>query len=165
MKRDYFIMGFLVLLAMLATYYIYINPLKFQNPMKFQKPTNIDYQNAVITIRRGMCYGMCPDYTLTIHGDGKIEWDGRHFVYPKGFRRAEINPDDVKELVDEFYRIGYFDMKDEYTANITDLPHTMTSIFVNGQTKQVIDYYGAPQELRQLETMIDDVGGAVNWIQ
>jgi len=49
MKRDYFIMGFLVLLAMLATYYIYINPLKFQ------KPTNIDYQNAVITIRRGMC--------------------------------------------------------------------------------------------------------------
>ncbi len=64
MKRDYFIMGFLVLLAMLAPYYIYINPLKFQKPM------NIDYQNAVITIRRGMCLGECPDYTLKIHGDG-----------------------------------------------------------------------------------------------
>ena len=44
-------------------------------------------------------------------------------------------------------------MKDRYTALITDLP----SCFVIIKGKKVEDYYKAPDQLKELQQMIDNV--------
>jgi hypothetical protein len=119
---------------------------------------------VVITLERTACYGTCPDYTLRVTGDGAVTYEGRRFVRLVGKATAKISPEAVRALVAEFERMHYFDLEDKYTGGITDLPTTTTSIRIGSRFKQVVDYYGAPPALRELEARIDEVAGSKRWV-
>jgi hypothetical protein len=124
-----------------------------------------DLNKVVITLERSQCFGSCPVYSVTIHGDGTVVYKGKRYVKVSGTRRYKIPKEDVKKLVAEFYRIDYFSLKAEYTervnddgtiTNVTDLPGTTTSITINGKRKSVYNYFGGPESLEELEHKIDD---------
>ncbi len=133
-------------------------------PELTQPPKANEYKDVIITLERTPCYGTCPDYKLTIYGDGKIVYEGKEYVKITGTQTAQISIDQVKAIVDEFYRIDYFSLQDKYTGNITDLPTTITSITINGTTKKVVNYYGAPKKLDELENKIDEITNSKIWI-
>lgn len=129
-----------------------------------------DYSNTIITMERTMCYGTCPEYNLTIYPDGAVIYEGHSNVNVTGRQVSEIPQEKIKELVDEFYAIGFFSLKDKYTGEdegvyVSDLPSTTTSITVNGQTKSVLDYYGTPQKLKNLENKIDEITNSKQWVE
>ena len=126
-----------------------------------QPPDPVD---VTITLQRTICFGACPAYTVTIAGDGRVEYVGEQFVRVRGKETATIPPEQVAALVEAFETAGFFDLKNEYTANITDLPTTITSIRIGDRFKRVIDYYGAPQVLKDLERSIDKVAGTARWV-
>jgi hypothetical protein len=121
-------------------------------------------QPIVITLERTACFGACPVYSLRITTDGRIEYEGRRFVRVVGKATARVPPEAVSELVAEFERIHYFDLEDKYTAPITDLPTTTTTIRIGSRFKQVVDYFGAPAALTSLEQRIDEVAGSKRWV-
>jgi Domain of unknown function (DUF6438) len=121
-------------------------------------------QPIVITLDRTACYGACPVYSLRITSDGRVAYEGRRFVRVVGKATAKISPEAVSQLVAEFERIHYFNLEDTYTARITDLPTTTTSIRIGSRFKQVVDYYGAPAALTALEQRIDEVAGSKRWV-
>ena len=53
---------------------------------------------------------------------------------------------------------------DENGMSFTDLPTTTTSISLNGKYKKVVNYYGTPKELNELENKIDEVAGLKKFI-
>ena len=114
------------------------------------RPSSEAVENAVITIERTVCFGSCPDYALTIYGNGTVNYEGRNFVAVTGKRTAGISPGNVRELVNTFCDIHYFSLRDKYMDQVTDLPTTTTSISVDGRFKKIVDYYGPPEELKQL---------------
>ena len=120
--------------------------------------------NAEITLDRTVCFGSCPDYSLVIYGNGTVIYEGRNFVVVTGKLSTTIPERDVRNLVLYFYDIDYFSLRDEYTAQVMDLPTTTTSIKIDGRFKQVIDYYGAPEELVLLEAKIDEVAKSDRWV-
>lgn len=120
--------------------------------------------DAIITLDRTVCFGTCPDYSLTIHGNGTVFYVGRSFVEVTGAHSATIPPEDVRGLVESFYDVDYFSLRDEYTSQVTDLPTVTTSISIDGRFKQVVDYYGAPESLKQLEDRIDEVANSSIWV-
>jgi hypothetical protein len=120
---------------------------------------------VVITLERTACYGTCPVYSLEIGGDGTVTYQGRQFVRVIGKATAKISPDAVQQLVAEFERIHYFDLENVYTARITDLPTTTTSIRIGDRFKKVVDHYGGPGDLEKLEDRIDEVAGSDRWIK
>jgi hypothetical protein len=113
-----------------------------------------------ITLERSACFGACPVYTLTIDADGSVTFDGREHVRVKGHRTWRIPADAVSALAREMEQAGFFDMKNRYTAPVTDLPTTLVTLASNGRTKRISDYAGAPLELTRLEARIDAVSGA-----
>jgi len=131
-----------------------------------------DYTSAVITLERTVCFGFCPVYTLTIYGDGRVEYEGQQYVEVTGKQTAVLTPEQVKELVNDFENANYFDMEDEYIAPVTDLPTTITSITLDGKFKTVRNYGGclsespvkAPQALCELETKIDELTNSIQWV-
>jgi hypothetical protein len=132
------------------------------------KPTGTpahDYDNAVITLYRSACFGRCPDYSLKIEGNGKVTYQGNHFVKVEGLQTAEISKAQVKILVDEFFAIDYFGLQDVYDTDITDIPHTETSIHVDGKQKTVYDRYGGPEKLHALEAKIDSITNSKQWVE
>ncbi len=121
-----------------------------------------------IRLQRGVCFGFCPDYTVTINGDGQVRYEGRRFVNVTGVQTATIPRADVARLIARFDEIGFDRLRDAYRAPVTDLPTYEVSITRNGHTKTVVDYggpgAGMPSSVRELQTEIDRVAGTAQWV-
>jgi hypothetical protein len=124
--------------------------------------------NVSIALTRGVCFGFCPDYTVTITGDGQVQYEGRRFVNVVGRRTATIPREAVARLVRRFDEIGFHRLRDAYRAEVTDLPTYSVSITREGRTKTVVDYGGTsagmPQSVRELQNEIDRVAGTAQWV-
>ena len=137
------------------------------NGNKTPVPSNTN--TVVITLERTACFGVCPVYTLTIYGDGRVVYEGIRFVRTEGVRTATINEDKIKQLIAEFREIDYFSLRDSYEErNATDMPSAFSSLTVDGKTKAVRHYHGdfsAPEELTELEDEIDKIVNSDQWIK
>jgi len=54
------------------------------------------------------CYGTCPEYAVTIYGDGRVVYSGKQYVGIKGEREYFIPREQVETLVALFYEYGFF---------------------------------------------------------
>ena len=132
-------------------------------------PVPNDIKEVVITLERTACFGVCPVYTLTIYGDGRIVYEGMRNVRIEGTITTTISEDKIKQLITEFQKIDYFSLKDSYEErNATDMPSAYTSLTINGKTKTVRHYHGdlnAPKKLTELENKIDLIVNSDEWTQ
>ncbi len=122
---------------------------------------------VAVTLERGVCFGTCPAYRVTIYTDGTVVYEGERFVTVEGEQTSTIEPELVQQLIAGFEAAGYFEWDDEYTEmTVTDLPTVTTSVTRNGETKQITRYAGdshAPLALPYLETWIDMVASTAQW--
>jgi len=111
---------------------------------------------------------------VTIDADGNVTYDGTRFVRVEGRRTDRIPVARVAAILDAADRIHFFDLRDQYrtiqnpdgtVSMVTDQPTTYVTIARDGRTKRIEDYYGAPKELRGLETQIDDAARTNRWIR
>jgi len=108
-------------------------------------------------MERHPCFGSCPVYSLTIYGNGTVNYEGFDFVNPMGKKTIQISPDTVSELVDRFYEIDYFSLNDRYETPAFDHSAVSTTITIDNYSKSVYNYAKkGPQKLQSLEKMIDD---------
>ena len=126
--------------------------------MDCEKNSNIDRANkdpnqvganssATITLERTGCYGMCPQYTLTIKPDGSTAFDGKKDTAVIGHREGKISRSDYEGLLRQFYKVGFDKLKPEYNNDTcptyaTDHPTAIVSLTADGKTKTVKHYLG-----------------------
>ena len=123
--------------------------------------------STVITLERGPCFGRCPEYTVTVYGSGRVEFDGKRYVCAKGHHTAKASPSEVRRLVAQMLATGYFDL--DWTAGplATNASTVTSSLRHGGRTRQIEHYLGdagAPRLLRTLEDRIDVVAGTWRWL-
>src|SRR5690349_11943155 len=94
-----------------------------------------------IRLTRTRCFGVCPAYEVEIDAKGAVTYTGRDFVRVTGRHTATIPRAAVAALAAHVERIGFFALKDKYSAPITDMPTTYVSVTSNGRTKRIQDYY------------------------
>jgi hypothetical protein len=51
-----------------------------------------------ITLERGMCFGTCPVYSVSLFGNGTIAWMGEMYVEAAGNRTDSLDPALVSEI-------------------------------------------------------------------
>jgi hypothetical protein len=86
------------------------------------------------------------------------------FVKVVGKKRYSISQSEIGELVKAFEQAGYSSLNFLYRFNeqgmtVSDLPTTTTSIVLNGKEKRVVNYFGAPKKLFELEKTIERLAG------
>ena len=122
----------------------------------------------LITMRRTMCYGTCPVYSLELYADGTVIYRGEKFVAVTGTRKISIDPDQVAQLVKTMTEAGFFSWRDGYhRAEITDMPSVRISVHTEERDKTIDHNLGdpsAPRELRRLESLVDQVAGSDRWV-
>ncbi|HEX5978242.1 MAG TPA: DUF6438 domain-containing protein [Nitrososphaeraceae archaeon] len=137
-------------------------------PAPTSPSTISDLSNITIGMERNMCMGTCPVYSLEIFGNGTLVYNGERFVNVTGRQISSIPEDEVKELVEEFYKINYFSLNDTFDKIVkTDQPTVITSININGTFKSIFDNLGAiaPEGLRLLENRIDEITNSSKWVE
>ncbi|MFZ1989916.1 MAG: DUF6438 domain-containing protein [Alphaproteobacteria bacterium] len=126
-------------------------------------------EDASVTLRRTVCFGACPAYTVTLHTDGSATFDGDRFVAVMGHRDYRVDPAAVRRLVADFKAAHFFELKDEYRGNVTDLPTVRLTLTIGDNTKTVIDYAGEmagmPKAVRKLELEVDEVGETEQFVR
>jgi hypothetical protein len=129
--------------------------------------------DAIVRLQRTSCFGPCPIYTVAIDARGTVTYEGERFVRVVGRRTAQIVPSAVLELLTRAEQIRFFDLRDAYrvienpdgTATmVTDLPTKIVTVTVNGRTKRVEDYIGAPDSLTEFEREIDNAAATKRWV-
>lgn len=121
--------------------------------------------HVIIVLQRTRCFGVCPEYTVWIAGDGSVRYEGRRAVAVIGTRTSQISPLGVQALLDAFERVQFFFLKDRYFGPVSDLPTTYLSLTLGGRSKMVQDYFGAPRELKELERLVDEIAGTDRWVR
>lgn len=159
----------LVLLAVLATGCITTGKNRVENAEKQGASSDSLPEQLVIKLERTACFGGCPDYSLTINGDGKVTYEGKQFVKITGTRETTINMESIYQILAEFEEAEYFSLKDSYTGfGKSDMPHANTSISLGNRTKSIKHYLGdqnAPKKLIDLENKIDEIVNSAQWIK
>jgi len=128
-----------------------------------------DSKSIIIMMERTMCFGFCPAYKLTIYGDGRVVYNGKDYVKIVGTRIAKISQKKVKELINKFYKIDFFSLKEKYEALVTDNPSTITSIKINNKIKTVVNETEIGRRepilkgLDNLNDKIDEITNSARW--
>ena len=133
--------------------------------------------DLVITMTRGnypaavevnSCGGPCPDYTLTILGNGSVEYQGFRNVETIGTRLTEIPQEDVSLLLRRFEESGFFELPVDFHCQILDVGATITSVR-RGDQEQAIERCHTTTErsrlapLAAIEQLIDDLTDSAQW--
>lgn len=125
-------------------------------------------QQTTITLERGMCFGTCPVYTLTLSSNGTVLYDGQMYVKETGNRTGTISSSDFSSLISSFEEAGFDQLRDEYLAyNITDMPSAVLIVQDGNMTRRVDHYHGdmsAPKILTDLEDLVDKAANSSQWI-
>jgi len=112
-------------------------------------------KELIISLERTPCYGTCPIYKIKIFSDGSAFYHGERFVEKIGNYEFSVSKETLNYILKKADEIGFFELEDKYTANITDLPKTITFIKNGKNKKRVVDYYGAPKTLKEFESLVD----------
>lgn len=115
------------------------------------KKVSENEQKPVFKFQETPCFGQCPVYKMEIFKNGLVKYEGERFVEKLGTYEKTISEEKVERLIKEFDAASFFEFEDEYTSNMTDLPTVYTTYNKGDQSKRVLNYYGAPDELKVLE--------------
>ena len=115
----------------------------------------LNEEDLIIEMSKTPCFGQCPVYSIKIDKKGKGLFVGTENIQKKGMYMFSISGEDIERLITSFLEIEFFELEDEYYKPVSDLPTTYLSFCYNGAYKKIMDYTGAPPELKMLEQEIE----------
>lgn len=124
-----------------------------------------------ITLERTACRGNCPVYSMTVFGDGTIEYEGYLNVPVKGKRIGTIPKDSILSLLNAIEKVNVNELQATYLKQgVTDMPSVLFKVIhtKNGiiRGKSITDYQGddtAPEALRMLYNQMDAWYYLIQW--
>lgn len=118
-----------------------------------------------IKLHRGVCFGTCPDYDLTLNSDGTATYIGGRFVPRQGDYTGEVSQWEFNNLAAFVLRAGFFGWDAEYRlANVTDLPTYTITVAKAGTSKTVLQYgMNEPPDFWVIAEVMDSISNDIAW--
>lgn len=129
-----------------------------------------------VTLERGLCFGTCPVYKVSLDASGLVQYDGSRCVRVYGHQELRVSHQHLEELQAAFLDVDFFALQDLYRGNdsscapgVFDGTVVTTTLRANGMTKTVRDYHGCnPYDIAAMlyafEQKVDDLLGTRQWV-
>jgi hypothetical protein len=131
---------------------------------KDNKASEAQTKKGIIEMSRSVCFGKCPAYKISINEKGEVRYEGEKNVDKIGKYTKKLSASATDSLFKEFINANFWSFQDEYTSHATDLPTTFISFTLNEKSKKIKDYTDAPEKLRHLEKLVEQVAfSAEGW--
>ncbi len=136
------------------------------NPLVAQKKKVKLGKDFLLQMERSPCRGNCPAYVLTVDASGKVSYEGKRSVKNIGKYKKTLPTTKLKEIVAAMNASNYFSFSEKYdNENIADAVTWTISYTNRGQTRQVIDRYGAPESLKNLQEKLEKIIGEDGYLK
>lgn len=124
------------------------------------------WEDSTIEFARGSCFGMCPVYMITVHGNGKVYYNG--YSHTKaGLDSTTITKESVDVLFSTLMNNGFFQLESKYlNTSIPDLPSVSVKLKHKESTHSVMHTAGistAPRWLSEFDYQIDSIVNVEQW--
>jgi hypothetical protein len=137
--------------------------------VQLSHPRNLD--TLKIELARGPCYGSCPQYTITVQGDGRVAYVGRgghsHFETRK---LGSIEREKVMRILQTLDQVKFMTLEDRAFSWAFDTPSVGIRIWEDGKTKQVVSdaayvgyKYGRQARFVEATREIDGILESTQW--
>ena len=124
---------------------------------------SLSFPSKIIEMKTSACFGRCPVYEIGIDEAGNCFYSGLAHVVKLGKYKRQISKDELQQLIRSFDENQFWSMKDEYVANVADLPTISICCVKDGKNKCIKDLIGAPKSLKVLEKLIESVAFTGDW--
>jgi hypothetical protein len=85
------------------------------------------------------CYGSCPVYSLAIHGDGRVRFEGYAHVHSAGAYDSEIPARNIGMIGDAIARARFFEAPETSArCQNSDGPRVRIGVVRGGQAKEIV---------------------------
>jgi hypothetical protein len=98
----------------------------------------LDINSLTIQMSRGPCFGSCPSYTITIQGNGLVEYVGARNVRVRGTQTAAVSRERAIEILHVLDRSQFAALEDRAFSWCFDTSSVGVSVFVDGKKKRVV---------------------------
>ena len=116
-----------------------------------------------ITLRRVGCLGSCPDYEVTIRGNGQVRYQGNSYVHVEGVRDSKVTAAEVERLMKRLQDESFLQWEENDKVCL-DLPAVHIIVRMSGQQKHVVEGCDKPGKILQLADEIDAIAGSKRWV-
>ena len=130
-----------------------------------------DLRTAVIEMSRGPCYGSCPSYTITIHGDGTVEYVGGRLAR-QDRQTSNIGTEAFTEILQQLDRSHFSTLEGRAFLWCFDTSSVAITVSVDGRSRRVTSDAGCTGAKRgvqarfvQVADAIDKAVGSARWVQ
>ncbi len=120
--------------------------------------------SLVFSIGRTPCFGTCKAYWINVYRSGYATFNGNSNVEKIGPHEGWVGQDTIVMLINEAYRIGFFELEDIYDGPVTDLPSMTIQVVANDKDKKVTGRVGTPAKLKNFGKLADELLFPVAWI-
>jgi hypothetical protein len=130
------------------------------------QPTEIaptDTAGRIIALETTPCRGTCPVHKLTVYRDGRARYVGEENVEREGIYERRLSRRELAGLQKGFRDARFFEFNTSYQAKVSDLPATYLTFADAGRTHTVLDYYGTPAKVKDLEAQVLDLLKRKGW--
>lgn len=131
-----------------------------------------DLRSLTIQLLRGPCYGMCPRYTMTIHGNGLVEFVGKRFTKIAGSQTEMISNEQVATILQQLDRAHFFALEDRAFVWCFDTSSVAISVSADGRSKSVVSDAGCvgwksgqQAQFVRAANEIDTIVGSERWVR
>lgn len=118
---------------------------------------DVSSENFSVSISKGMCFGVCPVYSATVWGDGRVMYEGQQNVERMGTFNGLISKEELCSLVTQIRERKLTSLDTSYIDNVPDAPVTTITITDMGRTKKFSWNMGSPEPLRELGALMVQV--------
>ena len=141
-------------------------------PREFSLTHDADIKSLTIQLSRGPCYGRCPSYTITIHGNGLLEYVGGKYARIACSQTEIVSNEQVTQILQQLDRAHFFALEDRAFMWCFDSSSLSISVLVDGKSKRVISDGGCvgsksgqqAQFVRAADN-IDTIVGSERWVR
>jgi uncharacterized protein DUF6438 len=130
-----------------------------------------DLQSLRIEMSRGPCFGSCPVYAITIHGDGVVDYVGRRDVGLKGSAVATIGHQQLIDILQGLDRAHFSTLEDRAFSWCFDSPSVAVSVSADGRTMRAGSdasctgaKSGMQSQFVKSTSEIDAIVGSSQWV-
>lgn len=117
-----------------------------------------------MSIRKGMCFGKCPVYTLKVMKGGMAELSAKKFLPgKKGLYRKKLDKATYNDLLKSFAESDYTQFSSNYESKIPDLPMISIGYVAEDTLALVKGKEDRPSKLMQLQYKMEKLAKSEGW--
>ena len=120
-------------------------------------------KDILFSLQKGSCFGYCPVYIFSVYKNGLATYRGSAHTEKLGLYSKLYSEEEINMAINEFKRIDFFSLNDEYPYDVIDHPQSIVFYRENKKTKSVTSRDGKPQALKDLQVILEKMANSPGW--